>query len=294
LAQFLSLQIYRYYIDITVLKPMRKIEKDRKKRHVRKVEHAPRWLICCEGKSEVVYLTALINELAQKSQAEGKVRHNINLGVPSSRCAVKTLCGACGRQHKELYNKIVLCARASQFERVWMLFDLDADCDLENKRRLINDFKDTIKQCEVDSIVTPIWSVPCFEYWLALHSGSRIDVGSIETLTAKIRQKVGTSIRDKMICDKMYSSMPKENHCSVKKPVICEKALSKPYYNSFRALGGEQGSTLAEKMCEQVYKEYNPRAVAESSLDFSKISCCSNMHILIHALHKYFDDLPRC
>lgn len=269
---------------------MKKIEPKRKKRTTRRTAIAPKWLICCEGKSEVVYLSALIKALDKESQESGKIKHNIYLGVPEKCSQMPN--GCCGRQHKDLYNKAVLCSRRSQFEKVWILFDLDADCDPANKAQKIKNFRDTIAACETDSIALPVWSIPCFEYWLALHSGNRIDVGSVETLEAQVHRLVQQAINDKLPCDKSYRSMPRESHCTLENPSICEKSLKKPYYNSFTALGCTPGTQKACKLCKQVYEEYNPDAIPDSALKFSKIACCSNMHILIAELFSYFDNLP--
>lgn len=271
---------------------MKKRESNRRSRPAPRQARAPMWLICCEGKSEVVYLSGLIRTLATKYQAQGKIPHRIQIGHPDI-CLAKPIPGVCGRQHLKLYNRVVLCARRASFEKVWMLFDLDADCDPQNKRRHLQAFKDTIRSCEADGIVEPIWSVPCFEYWLALHSGDRIDSGSLNVFSAKIRNMGTAAIQAEMRCDKAFRSVPKENHCSHGNPVICDKALGKPYYNSFHFLGGEDGCQTATNTCEQIYNTNNPvPQKKDSDLDFKSMSCCSNMHVLIQALYHYFEDLP--
>lgn len=270
---------------------MKKRDSKRKPRNAPRQAHAPMWLICCEGKSEVIYLSGLIRHLEVKYQAQGKIPHRIQIGHPDT-CPARPR-GVCGRQHTELYKRVVLCARRPSFEKVWMLFDLDADCDPQNKQRHLQAFKAAIRSCETDGIVEPIWSVPCFEYWLALHSGARIDSGSLDVFSSKIRNMGTAAIQAEMRCDKAYRSTPKEHHCSLGNPVICDKALGKPYYNSFQFLGGEDGCQTATNTCKQVYDANNPAPQKkDSDLDFKSMSCCSNMHVLIRALYRYFEELP--
>lgn len=259
----------------------------RRKRSVERNIQAPEWLICCEGKSEAIYFNDLLDCL--NSQYQDRISARIYVGIKDA-CESKETCGACGRQHLNLYNKCMLCSKRGLFQKIWIVFDLDADCDPENKKKLLKSFSETVKKCVHERIINAAWSIPCFEYWLALHSGNYIDAGSVQSFKSKIQDMGNSAIDKKMPCNKKYQNQTGEKHCKLKCPKICEKVLAKPYYNGFTAFGGLDGVHEASQMCKKRYDEEDTKKL--SKFKFDDISCCSNIHCMISEIFQYYCDLP--
>lgn len=252
----------------------------RNTRNVKIFNEPPHWLICCEGKSEVVYLADLIDHLSQ-----GR-KHNIHLGL-KDRCGKDRLCGECGRQHMDLVHRVEVCQRnhTSRFEKIWILFDLDANG--EDAKRLAQGFKDAVAYIEESGYLTSAWSIPCFEYWLALHGKDYISSGSVTSITNKMQAIFKESCKAKPKCNLKYQNAKGESHCTHPHPVVCSKLYSKPYYNSFACLGGKEGVNRAVKHAK---KSFEQNRVLEKA-DFAQISCCTNIQFLIDALTGYFNHL---
>lgn len=236
------------------------------------------WLICCEGKSEVIYLTDFIDALSRKS---GISSSRIKIGLSGKSCSRSGFQGACGRQHCELLHRAETCRSSDFYERVWIVYDLDAD-GKPNRTELYRNFTSSIEQATKVEIGA-IWSVPCFEYWLASHINYYVSF--TPAIYDSLRNTFIASASAGVRCNKRFQNQAGENHCLKPNPVVCDKAFRKPYYNSFECLGGIGSTKLAYKNCIRSF-ESNINKIEE--MNFKDISCCSNMHILITALCDYF------
>ena len=236
------------------------------------------WLICCEGRSEAIYLTDLIDELSRKS---GKESTGIFIGLNGKYCSRNGFQGACGRQHCELLNRADTCRSSAFFEKVWIVFDQDAD-GKPNADELHKNFRTAIQRGK-DTDIEVIWSIPCFEYWLVSH------INYYDTFSTNIfnclRSKFEASAEAGLRCNRRYQNQAGESHCSKPNPVICSKAFDKPYYNSFTSLGNISGVKTA---CKNTARCYSKNKDLINKGKFKAISCSSNMHILIEALCNYF------
>jgi len=201
--------------------------------------------------------------------------------LKDKRCSRKGLQGACGRQHCEILHRVETCSSSAFFEKVWIVFDQDAD-GKPDADKLHKDFALAIKQAG-DIDIEAIWSIPCFEYWLAAH----LDYYDAFTpsITESLRKRFEAAANARLRCNKRFQNQTGVNHCSKPNPVICEKAFKKPYYNSFACLGYISGVQLACKNSARCYER--KKDLIDKGL-FRTISCCSNMHILVEALCQYF------
>lgn len=242
-------------------------------------ENSAKWLICCEGKSEVIYLTDLIDELARRS---GKDASAINIGLQGEACNRGGFQGACGRQHLELLRKAESCS--SRFiERVWVVFDYDVD-GVPNRDQLYQNFSKTILDAESRGIETA-WSIPSFEYWLLSHKSYQ-DVITPDALSRNLVASLSEAVRTHPLCNKRYQNKAGEAHCSRPTPNVCaDRALVKPYYNSFTCLGGIEGLKAASRNSNRCYVSCSTDI---QSRKYKSISCCSNIHVLVDALIHYF------
>lgn len=242
-------------------------------------ERSTSWLICCEGKSEVIYLTDLVDELSRRS---GKDSSKIKIGLPSEECNRRGFQGACGRQHLELLHKAEGCS--SRFiERAWIVFDYDVD-GVPNREQLYQNFSRTILDAGTKDIETA-WSIPCFEYWLLSHKSYQ-DVITPDALSRNLVASLSEAVRTQPLCNKRYQNKSGEAHCSRPTPNVCaDKALAKPYYNSFTCLGGIEGLKAASRNSNRCYVSCSTDI---QSRKYKSISCCSNIHVLVDALIHYF------
>lgn len=237
------------------------------------------WLICCEGKSEVVYLSDLVEELSRRS---GKDASSIYIGLQGEVCNKGGFQGACGRQHLELLQKAESCS--SRFiERVWIVFDYDVD-GVPNREQLYQNFSKTILDAENRDIETA-WSIPSFEYWLLSHK-TYLESVTPDVLVRNLENALSEVVRTRPLCNKKYQNKAGESHCNKPAPFVCEeKATVKPYYNSFACLGGLEGLKIAYKNSNRCYVNNNSNV---QSRRYKQISCCSSMHLLVDALIHYF------
>ena len=257
---------------------MAKRSRNMRKREVGRVCRPTQWLICCEGATEATYLSALVKELSEKS---GKINHGIHIGLNDKRCSRKGVAGACQRQHNELLKKAETCSSSFAFEKVWIVFDLDADGQ-QNKEEIHNKFAEAIRRA--DERIQVAWSIPCFEYWMLLHK-KNLTATTQKAIEDDIK-RIMTDARDsKLSCRKEFASTATD-HCNKDKTILCEECLNKPYCNSLVCLGGLAGVEKARKNSRHCYAE-NEENIKKQK--FKQISCCSNMHTLVEALMEYFE-----
>lgn len=250
-----------------------------RKRGNTREQRPTKWLICCEGKSEVIYLTDLVEQLSLRS---GKSADGIHIGRADADCSRRGFRGACARQHLELLHKVQICA-SKFYEKRWIVFDCDADGQ-PNREQIYNNFDKTIFLSS-DTGVDVAWSIQSFEYWLLSHKSYQ-DVGTKETIERNLTTAISEAIKQKPTCNKKYQNKSGENHCQKENPLVCEgKASRKPYYNSLTCLGGIASVKNACNNSNRCYNRYNPNII---SRQYKVISCCSNIHQLIDALAEYF------
>ena len=252
-----------------------KNERGRRTRSTTKCLNPEQWLICCEGRSELLYLSALIHELAQGRQ------HGIHLGNPKSCKPINGMCGECGRQHISLYSKAQQCAQYGLYKKVWIVFDLDAIG--ESQKRQFQNFSKAVELCQTDSSISAAWSVPNFEFFLSLHSGSTTEAWSNTSYSKKIRDLGSAAIASENLCLQKC-----EKPCQKPNAKICEKVLEKPYYNGFYALGGLERANVARELSEKSYQQNIEHITCGN---FRNVTSCSSMHQLIQELIEYFDAL---
>lgn len=254
----------------------KKRDRDNKKRRTKSITrklNPEQWLICCEGRSELLYLSALVNELAK-----GR-RHGIHFGNAKSCKPIGDMRGECGRQNISLYDKAQQCAAQGLFSRVWIVFDLDAVGEAEKNQK--ENFSRAIKLCQSNALISAAWSIPKFEYFLFLHSGSQIEALSDTAYSKKIHELGEKFIADENLClQRCQTSCRKSN--------ACKKVLEKPYYNGFYALGGLAGARAASKLSKKSFEE-NIEDIEHCN--FRKVTSCSSMHQLIQELIEYFEEL---
>lgn len=241
----------------------------------------PRWLICCEGKSEAVYLMEVIEAIAKGRE------HGIFIGI-KGKCDKRRIQGECGKQHTRLIQQAQLCSKCAQFEQVWVVFDMDAtgeDSDTQTKN-----FKEAIEYSKHNTYIKVAWNIPCFEYWIALHGSDYIDSGDANTLCNRVHRDFANKVAEKSVyCNKKYRNLPFEKHCSKESPLICMKSCDKPYYNVLQMVGGLKSVEAASKRSKACYDKNNVNGQIDRNA-FNDISCCSTMYNLIEAIKKYFDD----
>lgn len=259
---------------------MAKKRRARESRKPKKVE-PPRWLICCEGKSEVVYLRDLIEDIAK-----GR-KHNIEIGI-GGECASGRLCGECGRQHMKLVHKVQQCAnKHGPYQKIWIVFDMDKQG--KDADKLSENFRNAVKYVEDAGYLDAAWSVPSFEYWLVLHSNNYLDCGIEETIKEKLKDLIRSGYQGKKLhCNKKYQNRAGEKHCRAPNPCICSKVEEKPYYNGYKVLGELEGVRKAIIHSKRCYKE-NQKNIKRNNFD--KVSCCSAMHLLVEAIMQYFENV---
>lgn len=245
-----------------------------------RIEIPTKWLICCEGKSEAVYFTDLVNLLANFS---GKKNHGIYIGLKNKECGKKRIPGECSRQNISLLQRVETCAGTGFYERVWLVFDYDADGQ-EEKEKINKAFINTITGADKLSYGAA-WSIPCFEYWLVSHY-KFVDACTIKMLYDDLKDKFKTAMASKPMCNKNYRSIPREQHCNKPQPYVCSKCIKKPYYNSITCLGGLGGIKIANMNSKRNYASNNDKI---SQSKFTEISCCTSVFILVDELFKYFE-----
>ncbi len=237
------------------------------------------WLICCEGKSEVIYLTDLVDQLSLRS---GKSSGGIHIGLIDADCSRRGFRGACGRQHQELLQRVQTCA-SKFFEKRWIVFDCDADGQ-PNREQLYSNFGKTILQSN-NAGVEVAWSIQSFEYWLLSHK-NYLDGVTKDTIERNLSIAISEAVMQKPPCNKKYQNKSGENHCQKGSPSVCEdKAARKPYYNSLTCLGGITGVKNACNNSKRCYIRYQSEII---SRQYKSISCCCNIHQLVDALAEYF------
>ncbi|HWQ97281.1 MAG TPA: RloB family protein [Clostridia bacterium] len=250
-----------------------------RKRDFKREQRPTEWLICCEGKSEVIYLNDLVEKLSQLS---GKSAEGIHIGLANAECSRRGFQGACGRQHLELLQRVQTCA-SKFFERRWILFDCDADGQ-PNIDQLYKNFGNTILLSS-DTGVEAAWSIQSFEYWLLSHKSYQ-ESGSKDKIEKNLSITIAETVKQKPICNKKYQNKSGENHCKKETPFVCaDKATKKPYYNSLICLGGIASVKTACNNSKRCYTRYQSDIISRR---YRAISCCSNVHELIDALAEYF------
>lgn len=245
-----------------------------------RIEIPTKWLICCEGKSEAVYFTDLVNMLANFS---GKKNHGIHVGLKNEVCGRKRIPGECSRQNISLLQRVETCAGTGFYDQVWLVFDYDADGQVE-RGKIHNAFIKTIAEANKLSFGAA-WSKPCFEYWLVSHY-KYIDACTIKKLNDDLKEKLKTAMALKPMCNKNYRSLPREQHCSKPQPYVCSKCTKKPYYNSIICLGGLSGIKIANVNSNRNYTS-NHDKISQSR--FTEVSCCTSVFKLVDELFKYFE-----
>lgn len=246
--------------------------RDQKRKRKSKEINVPqgdRWLICCEGESEVYYLKALIKDLS------GEKRHNINFGVRGQPCA-GTMSGVCRQQGRKLYDSAQTCAYGKQYDKVWVVFDEDGESKCEAQVEKRKDFSDTIRDWsripENERLVEIVWSKPKFEYWLLL---TRKDMTS--GTPEKIEEEA------KKILYGHYKVDPHRERISQNK----RKLIGKPYEESYLVFGEQDGAVSAARRAESYYMRGNISSIEQRGA-FKELSCGTNMHKLVHAIFNYF------
>lgn len=250
----------------------------RREKNKKEIDTYPRWLICCEGKSEVIYLKNLVEQLSKKYG----IHHNIQFGI-KEQCE-GDLYGECKRQHMSLIDKADICQRMINAEETLVVFDEDAKG--ENKKEQKKNFKEAILYAENMDYLNAYWSSPSLEYWFAIHGNDYISGAD----DSKLKEKTIALIKDNY----------KETHCSDNKlgncnngscngKVTCKKALDKPYFNSFNCLGGFDALERAIKNGEKSVRDNK----CNDKYDFKNMICCTNMHELVKKLRKYFEDIEK-
>lgn len=124
-----------------------------------------KYMICTEGKTEKLYLQALVKEL----------------GI-ARRFVFCKQDGGCGRRSCAMVSQAQQCAKGRQVEEVWLVCDLDEADDITSP--CYRDFCDAFGLA-AEAGYHMIVNVPCFEYWLLLH---RQDLWTYEQTDACIRR----------------------------------------------------------------------------------------------------------
>jgi hypothetical protein len=149
---------------------------------------------------------------------------------------------------------------------------------------LYQNFSRTILDSRAKDIETA-WSIPRFEYWLLSHKSYQ-DAITPEVISRNLVTSLSEAVRAQPLCNKRYQNKAGESHCSRPTPNVCaDKALAKPYYNSFACLGGLEGLKAACRNSNRCFVSCNSDI---QSRKYKSISCCSNIHVLVDALVHYF------
>jgi len=225
------------------------------------------WLICCDGKSEALYLKSLIDDLFLRSN---KNKHRIHIGDGS--CL-----GYCSSQHKALLDKAIKCG--SCYDRIWIVTDQDAKG--VDTKKLGQEFQDTVREADNNNIGCA-WTIPKFEYWMLIHGNPMAGAPDDSVIDKKLKEyMVGCKNSYDEPCERTC-----EKKCDSPASKICEKALDKPYPNSYKLLGGWDAMNTAKKYAEKLYEENRDDI---NNYNFSSISCGTSFHLLIDELLKYFE-----
>jgi hypothetical protein len=215
------------------------------------------------------------------SQISGKSSSGIHIGLKEKRCGKQGLVGACGCQSKKLFQQAESCASSFSYEKVWLIFDLDAH-GRPDQDEIIRRFIETIRKS--DDRINTAWNIPFFEYWMVLHK-KYLTATSPSAIENDVKKALTSAIERQLPCKKELAVTIKKN-CQKPIPTICTECLDKPYCNSLVGLDGLAGVKEAYKRsirCHEENCEYLKKQ------NYKDISCCSNMHTLISALLEYFD-----
>lgn len=232
-----------------------------------------KWLICCEGQSEVYYLLALVNDLAQGSL------HNIHFGVTDSLCTKRKngLCGVCGRQGNALVERAELCAIGGGYKKIWVVFDEDGETTAGAQADKRKDFCEAIlkwnRMKSEGSLIEIAWNKPKFENWLLL-SKEGLSKSGID----KAEDDVKAALYKYHEADPNRGPVPKAKQALIKKP----------YPKSYQAFGGLEGAKTAARRAEKYYIA-NGIEEREKSGKFSDLPFGSNFYRLVWELFRYFD-----
>lgn len=233
----------------------------------------PKWLVCCEGQSEICYLRALVNDLAQDFQ------HNIHFGVADSLCAKRKdgLCGACGRQGNALVERAELCAIGGDYKKIWVVFDEDGETTAGAQADKRKDFSEAIlkwnRMKSEGSLIEIAWNKPKFENWLLL-SKEGLRKSGID----KAEDDVKAALYKYYGVDPSCGPVPKAKQALIKKP----------YPESYQAFGGLEGAKTAARRAEKHYIA-NDIEEREKSGKFSDLPFGSSFYRLVWELFRYFE-----
>ena len=139
------------------------------------------WLFVCEGETECNYVKSLVAYANSKSN-----------GVK-----IKAITKPAGKTSKELMNHAVKIdeydvRKDIDYERVFVLFDLDFDPDKPTKTK---NFDKAVGMG--GDRYTPIWSNDCFELWFIFHFEClRSDIGR-KQYAEKLKNHLGVEQYDK-------------------------------------------------------------------------------------------------
>jgi len=120
----------------------------------RKIQaHPPKWQICTEGVTEANYLKQYIKVL--------NLDRNVTINCK------KMDAKGCGKQHEALLDKMQECGRNWNTEATILVHDYDRAAERLNEKE---SFSNTFRRAKEESDYKVIYSNPCFEYWLMLHT----------------------------------------------------------------------------------------------------------------------------
>jgi len=217
-----------------------------------------KWQICTEGFAEACYLTKYIRELGLSKYVIVNCKHTEHKG--------------CGRQHEALLNKMQECGRKWSAEKVFLVHDYDKAAEHHSVK---SSFNKTFERASKESGYYVIYSNPCFEFWLLLHTGYRDS-----DLHRHVYQK-----KVKEICNQ------KRNESGL--PILHgDDYKTDPML--FEYFGGLEGAHVA---CNNAKKRFDKESKTGndngpfSTLKHASNIPCSNMFELLYALEKFATSL---
>ena len=231
-----------------------------KNKNVRIKALPPKWQICTEGVTEANYFAAYVKVL------------NIEKHV-TVNCAKARLKG-CGRQHEALLDKMQECGRlwSPIRERIFLVHDYDRAAEQSNEK---DSFNKTFLRMKEESNYYIIYSNPCFEYWLLLHT---------DYYDSNLHRHICQSKVEKLVNEKRNEvGLPKLHGDEYK---------TDP--NLFEYFGGLAGSQIARRNARARFTKeqgINPTGELFSSIKHAELIPCTNIFELLNALDTYAADI---
>lgn len=232
----------------------RNSRENRRKREAKQ----PKWLICCEGESELLYLKALTKEWPAPK--------------PTFHFGAGQCQGVCRDGRVQLAAQALRCGnRGLLYDKIFVVFD--ADIRLDNRKDAC-DFNQAIRMLEEAEGVIPLWSNPCFEHWLEQHDARE---RPLEDLLAAQWTLLEGPCRQ---------PCPNGKNCRRSGKPCQERLLRKPYYNGFYALGGLPAAKEAAARCRMQIEQSENQGRCNSR-HYHKIQPGSTVYRILDELEAF-------